>query len=79
MKTTINTLHTVAIILSVLLLLVIAYGNRIENVKANQMWLNQVYTRAKSSKSGKLVDSGCTIEYIEFLDDIKISGFDCKY
>ena len=30
-------------------------------------------------KKGRINDSGCTIEYIKEVDDVKVSGENCKF
>lgn len=55
------------------------YEARIYNVQDNKRWLNQSYERAKRSENGHINDSGCTIEYIKEVDDVKVSGENCKF
>ena len=60
-------------------LIVTLYEARIYNVQDNKRWLNQSYERAKRSEKGRVKDSGCTIEYIKEVDDVKVSGENCKF
>ena len=75
----INFVKKLGIALLAICLMVAVYEVRIHNVQDNKRWLNQSYERAKQSKNGRINNSGCTIEYIEKVDDVKVSGENCKF
>ena len=74
-----NYVKKLSIALLAICLIVTLYEVRIYNVQDNKRWLNQSYERAKQSKDGRINDSGCTIEYIKEVDDVKVSGENCKF
>ena len=75
----INFVKKLGIALLAICLMVAVYEVRIHNVQDNKRWLNQSYERAKQSKNGRINNSGCTIEYIEKVDDVKVSGENYKF
>ena len=74
-----NYVKKLSIALLSICLIVTLYEARIYNVQDNKRWLNQSYERAKQSENGRIKDSGCTIEYIKEIDDVKVSGGNCKF
>ena len=74
-----NYIRKAGIALLAVCLIVILYEARIYNVQDNKRWLNQSYERAKRSENGHIHDSGCTIEYIKEVDDVKVGGENCKF
>lgn len=74
-----NYVKKLSIALLSICLIVTLYEARIYNVQDNKRWLNQSYGRAKQSENGRVKDSGCIIEYIKEIDDVKVSGENCKF
>lgn len=74
-----NYVKKLSIALLSICLIVTLYEARVYNVQDNKRWLNQSYERAKQSENGRIKDSGCVIEYIEEVDDVKVSGENCKF
>lgn len=74
-----NYVRKASIVLLAICLIATIYEARAYNVQDNKRWLNQSYERARQSENGRINDSGCTIEYIKEVDDVKVSGENCKF